>query len=506
MIKKVYLAHPFLFAILPAIFLWEQNFGEVSLREVLLPLFTLLVFGGFVWGVLWILFRNLEKSAIISSIILIITLSFGYIYNIFFYNSFIQVRFLWTFLILFLIFATLLFLIKNTKKDLLNVNKSLTIATGVFILISLFQVTLGYYNEYVHVQHDSTVVAINTNEEINKLRDIYYIILDGYSSPEVVRDVMGLEEEDDVVDFLEEKGFFIADKSRSNYPLTLWSLPSSLNMQHLEDPSADRRHFTMAEDHNVKDFLKSYGYKYIHLGDNAFTYFNRYADENINPGILSPYQSALWINTVFKPLQDMSGIRLGVLAYKLGFLESQLTDAEIIKFKLKKLSEIPNREGQPIFTFAHFLVLKDMDIFGKSLDGVNNDPVKNYLENILYINKEIEKLVDILLKNSDREPIIIIQGDHGFPFWLNQNLIEEFAQPDRAKKLIVPGKYSFPIFNAYYFPDGGDELLYNTISPVNTFRILFNYYFGQNFDLLDDVSYTNDLDDDSKFILWEKDL
>jgi len=55
----------------------------------------------------------------------------------------------------------------------------------------------------------------------------------------------------------------------------------------------------------------------------------------------------------------------------------------------------------------------------------------------MYINKEIENLVDMLLKNSNPEPIIIIQGDHSFPFYDNLNLIEEFAQPDLAKELIV---------------------------------------------------------------------
>ncbi len=104
-------------------------------------------------------------------------------------------------------------------------------------------------------------MEIIVDSEKEQLRDIYYIILDGYSSPEVIKDVMGHEEIDQTVTFLKEKGFFIADKSRSNYPDTLYSLPSSLNMQYLQDPSAHKRHFMLAEDNKVKDFFKSYGYK-----------------------------------------------------------------------------------------------------------------------------------------------------------------------------------------------------------------------------------------------------
>jgi len=69
---------------------------------------------------------------------------------------------------------------------------------------------------------------------------------------------------------------------------------------------------------------------------------------------------------------------------------------------------------------------------------------------------------------------------------------------------LFPDEYSFPILNAYYFPEEGDKLLYDSITPVNTFRILFNYYFGQDFILLDDINYTPDPNNDSRFISWDK--
>jgi len=45
------------------------------------------------------------------------------------------------------------------------------------------------------------------------------------------------------------------------------------------------------------------------------------------------------------------------------------------------------------------------------------------------------------------------------------------------------------ILSAYYLPDRGNKLLYSSISPVNTFRVIFNYYFGTNLDLLPDYTY-----------------
>ena len=42
------------------------------------------------------------------------------------------------------------------------------------------------------------------------------------------------------------------------------------------------------------------------------------------------------------------------------------------------------------------------------------------------------------------------------------------------------------ILNANYLPDSGTSLLYDSITPVNSFPIILNYYFDGNYDLKDD--------------------
>ena len=44
-------------------------------------------------------------------------------------------------------------------------------------------------------------------------------------------------------------------------------------------------------------------------------------------------------------------------------------------------------------------------------------------------------------------------------------------------------------FTAYYLPEKGGELLYDTISPVNAFRFIFSHYFNEKYDLLQDQSF-----------------
>ena len=75
-------------------------------------------------------------------------------------------------------------------------------------------------------------------------------------------------------------------------------------------------------------------------------------------------------------------------------------------------------------------------------------------------------LVEEILAKSDVPPIIILQGDHGV-WWESE-------------------EHRTEILNAYYLPGEGSKLLYKTISPVNSFRVVFNLYFGTDYELLDD--------------------
>jgi hypothetical protein len=45
------------------------------------------------------------------------------------------------------------------------------------------------------------------------------------------------------------------------------------------------------------------------------------------------------------------------------------------------------------------------------------------------------------------------------------------------------------ILNAYYLPGVDSDLIYPSISPVNTFRLILNTYFGADLPLLPDESY-----------------
>ena len=48
------------------------------------------------------------------------------------------------------------------------------------------------------------------------------------------------------------------------------------------------------------------------------------------------------------------------------------------------------------------------------------------------------------------------------------------------------------IFSAYYLPGIEKNPSYDIITPVNTFRIIFNSYFNTDYDLLENKMYLTD--------------
>jgi len=142
------------------------------------------------------------------------------------------------------------------------------------------------------------------------------------------------------------------------------------------------------------------------------------------------------------------------------------------------LETLPIDVPGPKFVYAHVIAPHDPYVFGPDgtwLDNVPENQVIGYRDQVNYVNTRVITIVDKLLNESPEPPIILIQGDHGAPInW-------EGYGSSRENKLAI--------LNAYYLPGIEVEgLLYDSISPVNSFRLVFDLYFNGDLGLLEDES------------------
>ena len=109
------------------------------------------------------------------------------------------------------------------------------------------------------------------------------------------------------------------------------------------------------------------------------------------------------------------------------------------------------------------------------------EPRQQYIQQLQFANKKTTQIVDQILED-DPFSIIIIQGDHGTAWELND--WENPSEKDMYQRLRN--------FDAIYFPDSDKRTqLKDDRTLVNTFRTIFNAYFGSNYEIFENKMYWN---------------
>lgn len=492
-LKQFSVFHPFLFAIFPVLFLFAYNIDEVPTSDLLLPMLVAIIGTLILLLSLRLITKNYNKIAIITSSFLILFFSYGHIRELIIsYWRLGQERIsvnlflasLWA--LLFIIGA---FLIIKSRRNFSTSTKFLNIVAITLVAISL--INIGIYEVKTFNLMPETASERPTSLDLkdsHNLPDIYYIILDEYARADTLKEFWDYDNSE-FIDYLTSKGFYVASKSRTNYSHTLLSLPSSLNMEYINylsnrvTPQDETVLIKMMSNNKVSQFLKSKGYRYIFVTSLDWKGVDKYAEVLQYKGAfgikISNFAKSLVRTTALAPFEVYFG-RLG---------------ANEVLYVFDTLADIPAIK-EPKFVFAYLCCPHPPFIFDRNGNLAKpstilfqtKDPEKHalqihqaYLEQLIFITKKVETLVDELLSKSDVPPVIILQADTGPSWYIQQpgrELTEETLMQERMK-----------ILNAYFLPDNGKRLLYESITPVNSFRIIFNLYFGTDYELLKDGSY-----------------
>ena len=108
-------------------------------------------------------------------------------------------------------------------------------------------------------------------------------------------------------------------------------------------------------------------------------------------------------------------------------------------------------------------------------------PADKYVDHVIYVNSVVIDLVDEILRRSARDPIIIIQGDHGPAINRPAN---SWANPTADHLAERSG-----ILNVMHLPASCTDAPDPGMTSVNTFKFVFNSCFGTSLQLLPDETY-----------------
>ena len=506
-----YVVHPFLLALYPIIFLYAHNIDLYLGTTFLRPAIISLGLTTMLWLLLVLFTGSARRAGVILSTFILGFFTYGHInallgdFSISFGDYFIGKSKLTLGALAVVTLGVAIFIAKSNKtwKPQTGLLNLVAIALFVFPVIKI----VGHENPDPELWRTGTVPLFD--DSLTAVRpdvpNIYYIILDGYTRQDILTDVFGYDNAD-FMDALASRGFYIAKNSYSNYSQTILSLGSALNMNYIKDDwinstgefARDRAPLMRAIRENaVVRQLGEHDYQFVALTSGYWGVDIPNADLNPRASpALSEFELILLDST---PVLDV--------LYTLGLFDPWSLHAKRIEFIWDQLGEA-TAPGGPKFVFAHVIAPHPPFVFDADgtwidfrktrrfrtftyVDGIhsgNNTAVykTKYLAQLKYVNGRVISAIDAILANSEKPPVIVIQGDHGSSSRFNPNL----SNPDRAKI-----KERHAILNAYLLPAADNGMLYESLTPVNSFRVIFNQYFGYNLPLLpDQVLYSSWLD------------
>lgn len=500
--KKSFVIHPFVIAAFPALALYYYNAQDLRPSVLLLPTLIPLGLALLMFFGTWSLCGSANKAGIVVSLFLALLYSTGHVFTVASWYGITSPYFggVFLFFVWALLFPLVVYLILRTPKTLRYPTIILN-SIFVFLLIS-YSVRTGIY-EVKRLDADSDQSAnqmtVQLNPDVSEtLPDIYYIILDRYASANSMAESYDYDNSP-FVDYLDNKGFYVAEASTANYVRTLLSLTSSLNMEYLSCANEETDDLyplnQRLQDNTVQRALQEAGYEYIHVGSWwEQTRESDLADVNINYGTrIDEFSEAILSTTM--PYSVCA--ELGIVD------DNYLRQWKRTMYEFDQLAQIPENDN-PTFVFAHLLVthppyvFKSDGSFMSSEEAHQHSNRDNYVSQVTAANSMLEKLVDQLLSKSEVDPIIILQADEGpYP----DRLIAENRGFDWKQATSAELRNKMDILNAYYLPGVDTSALYPSITPVNSFRLVFNLYFGTNLELLRDTNFAyEDFDHPYQFL------
>jgi hypothetical protein len=510
--KRPLIYHPLLFGLVPLLALLAGNLDQIRPAAALRSGLAALALCVLVWGGLRLALRSWGRAAPLASLWLIFFYTYGHLYEQLEGHTLLGAvvgkhRYLFPLWLGLVLLGTLLLLRAGVGRrastpgrpaapPMHGLNQILNAAALALVIFPLMQIGQFAWRSaqpsaaLAQAQPAAGGAGSDAGSAAGEQTpNIYYIVLDGYSRADVMREIYDL----DITPFMEELrslGFVLPDCAQSNYGLTPFSMFSALNMEYLDALGPDFPLGSSANevdtipmheylrDSQARRFLAGRGYQMVTFETGYWWLDIEDADffivGNDNPMI--KYSRAYEVSnfeTIFlrtTALRLVSEIALNRDASRGPRIRSHNQSRyEITTFAMQQLEEVPRIPGKK-FVYFHLMAPHEPFVFDAQGNFVDYDRrsgvMPAYPDEVTFLNRRVLEIIRGILAAEETPPIIILQSDHGWD-----------------------PRYRMRILNALYLPGVEAARIAPEHTPVNTFRLIFNHYFGASYPLLENRSY-----------------
>ena len=488
--KRWFAWFPVPLALFPVLFLFARNMDMVSWSETVIPLVIALSGLLLFWGLFLLLTRDSGRASLLAAFWIVMCQSFQPIDAIS-QEPLLLLGFL-------LLLGTLLVL--RLKKINAQLMQALNIASIVLIALPMGKIACQELRGVLAPPpiRSSTQMGAGSSgvgeDGVDRRPNIYHFVLDAYARGDVLRSLYGYDN-GAFLSAIRARGFFVADRARTNYWRTIYSFASTLNLSHITFVNGLNNYIQtgMGERGNLDDLIReSFVVRYLEgKGYTLVTFPTGFPRAEIggkgviklgvkSEGIsaLAPFhQACLNLTFVPKALRQFFSRRHT-------FCEAQ---RKRILNAFDRVGTISDRRA-PLFVFAHVIAPHPPFVFAADgsppatqtpcamLDGSSyldagctpEEYRALYVDELRFINEKVLEAIDRIEANSTRPTVIILQSDHG------PGAESDWSHPEKSNFF-----ERIPILLAIRLPGEDNPELSPDFTPVNLYPMLFSTFFRE---------------------------
>lgn len=486
--------HPLLAAAYPVVFLFAANAADqVTLDPLWPPLFVAVAVATIALGALWALLRDPWRAGLVVTVLVTLFFWYGHAWNLAGTLLSSQVPLIVVWVVAAVGGVVLALRAGDWRRP---ASAFLNLVTAALIVFNAAEIAAYSTGSAAAAATGPSGSSSVEDQGPDGEPDIYYLIFDRYGSGQNLAEHYGYDNSP-FLDALRERGFYVAEEAHANYIKTPLSLVSSLNMEYLDGEALQAEavsgkdsgvvHRQLRGRLRVPTELKELGYRHVHVAN-----WWEPSATNATADTVHRYEAASEFSSAVLRMSALGAFGAGA---SLGPYDRAVLYEHTL-FEFRVLEAAADDPG-PKFVFAHFLVPHPPYVFETDGSFVRDEPLATqderagYLRQLEYTNERILGLVDRLLdRPPDERPIILLQADEGpFPARYDGNEWNFDWRTATTEEL----EEKFAILSAYHLPgvDPEEAGLYPDITPVNSFRVIFDAYFGADLGLLPDQIFAH---------------